>query len=214
MTGMTDYSARKTLDHIVGKTSFTMPTVWVGLFTAVPTDAGGGTEVTGGSYARVATVGGNWNAAAGSAPASTSNSATLTFPTATADWTTVVAFGLFDASTAGNLLAWDYLGNFPWLPFTGTLASPSVLTSTAHGYSNGDSVVVSAEYGGVLPATGGSWSGTKTVASATTDTFTAGVNTTGTGDGMVRKVTTQAIPNGVTASFAGGAPGSLQITQA
>lgn len=214
MSGMTDYSARKVLDHIVGKTSFTMPTVWVGLFTVAPSDAGGGTEVTGGSYARVATVGGNWNAAAGSAPASSSNSATLTFPTATADWTTVVAFGLFDASSAGNLLAWDYLGNFPWIPFSGTNASPSVLTAPAHGYSNGDSVVVTNEYGGTLPATGGSWAGTKTVASASTDTFTAGVNTTGTGNGLVRKVATQAIPNGVTASFAGGSPGSLQLTQA
>lgn len=214
MTGFTDNWARRVLDQSTGKTSITLPAIWIGLFTAAPTDAGGGTEVTGGAYARVSTSGANWNAAAGSAPASTSNSATLTFTTATASWGTVTSFGAFDAATVGNLLWWDYLGAFSWLPFTGTNASPSVLTSTAHGYSNGDSVVVTAEYGGVLPATGGSWTGLLTVAGVTTDTFTAGVNTTGTGDGMVRKVVSQSIPLGVQASFAGGTPGALVLTSA
>lgn len=94
------------------------------------------------------------------------------------------------------------MGNFSWAPFSATLASPGVLTSTAHGYSNGDQVIVSAEYGGVLPTTGGSWAGLLTVAGVTADSFTAGVNTTSTGDGQVRKVLTQVINSGVTASFA------------
>ena len=205
MAGYSDYWARKVLDQSTGKTSITLPSVWIGLYTAVPTDAGGGTEVTGGAYARVSTAGTDWNAASGSAPASTSNLNAFTFPTATANWGTVVAIGAFDAATVGNLLWWELLGNFDWKPFTCTSASPGVLTCPAHGYSNGDSVYVTAEYGGTLPTTAGSWTGPLTVAGVTTDTFTAGVNTTGTGNGQVRKVATQSVPLGVTASFAGGA---------
>ena len=130
------------------------------------------------------------------------NGSIVTFPQATASWGTAVAFGLFDAATSVNCLAWDWLGNFKWIPFSCTNASPGVLTVVAHGYTNGDPVVVSAKYGGVLPTTAGSWSGALTVASTTTDTFTAGVNTTSTGDGLVRKILQQPIAINVTASFA------------
>jgi hypothetical protein len=83
-----------------------MPAIWVGLYTAAPSDAGGGTEVTGGSYARKSTAGADWSAAsAGSA----NNANALTFVTATASWGTVTHFGLFDASTAGNLIRWAAL---------------------------------------------------------------------------------------------------------
>lgn len=203
MTGFTDYSATRMLQHIVGKTSYTMPSVWLGLFTTAGVDAGTGfTEVSGGSYARPTTAS-LWNSAtAGSPlPSTINNSGTIAFAAATANWGTVTSWGLFDAVTAGNLLFWDYMGNFSWAPFSGTLASPGVLTSTAHGYSNADQVVVSAEYGGVLPTTAGSWAGLLTVAGVTADSFTAGVNTTSTGDGSVRKVLTQVINSGVTASF-------------
>ena len=77
----TDYSENKVLDHLNGKASFAMPTAYVALFTAAPSDADGGTEVTGGSYARVATSGATWTAASGG---STSNAAAATFPTASA----------------------------------------------------------------------------------------------------------------------------------
>lgn len=104
---LSDYAELKVLDHLVGKTSFTMPTnAYVALFTVAPTDAGGGTEVTGGSYARVQTVGTDWAAAASGA---NTNAAAITFPTATASWGTVVAAALFDASTAGNMLIWGDL---------------------------------------------------------------------------------------------------------
>jgi hypothetical protein len=103
-----DYLENKLLDHQVGKTSYTMPSVWVGLFTAAPSDAGGGTEVSGGSYARKATTGADWTAASGG---STSNANILSFVTATASWGTVTHFGLFDAATAGNLLRWAALGS-------------------------------------------------------------------------------------------------------
>jgi hypothetical protein len=101
-----DYLENKVLDHTLGKTSYTMPTVYVGLFTAAPTDAGGGTEVSGGSYARKSTAGADWNAAASG---SSSNANAITFVTATASWGTVTHFGLFDAASAGNLLRWAAL---------------------------------------------------------------------------------------------------------
>ena len=78
----------------------TRPTAWyLALYTADPTDSGGGTEVTGGGYARQSvsfTVSGN----------TASNSAAVEYPTATASYGTVVAVGVFDASTGGNLIAY------------------------------------------------------------------------------------------------------------
>jgi hypothetical protein len=103
MSSFTDYTENKVLDHVVGKTSFTMPSVWVALFTAAPSDTGGGTEATGGSYARKSTAGSDWAAASGGA---TSNAAAITFVTPTGSWGTITHFALMDASTSGNMLAW------------------------------------------------------------------------------------------------------------
>lgn len=103
---LSDYAEAKILDHIVGKTSFTMPsTVYVALYTVAPTDAGGGTECTGGSYVRKLTAGSDWTAASVGAGTS-SNAAVITFVTPTGSWGTAVAFSLMDASTVGNFLAW------------------------------------------------------------------------------------------------------------
>ena len=96
---LSDYLENKLLDHSVGKTSFTMPTAYVALFTAAPGESGGGTEVSGGAYARVATAGADWNAAASG---SISNANDITFPTATADWGTVTDMALIDSSTSGG----------------------------------------------------------------------------------------------------------------
>lgn len=103
MASLTDYAENKVAELIVGKTAFTLPTVHVALFTAAPTDAGGGTEVTGGAYARAATTGATWAAASGGA---TSNAAAINFPTPTASWGTVTHFALMDAATVGNMLGW------------------------------------------------------------------------------------------------------------
>lgn len=83
----------------------TAPTPWLALFTVTPSDAGGGTEVTGGSYARVNSSGKWPTPSAGSV----SNNAGISFATASASWGTLVAFGLFDASSGGNLLRWAAL---------------------------------------------------------------------------------------------------------
>jgi hypothetical protein len=106
----TTYLANKLIDHQLGKTSFTMPTVYVGLSSTTPTLAGANiTEPSGGSYARVTTSGATWSAAAAG---TTSNAAAITFPTATTDWLTGsnLTYGvLYDASTAGNVLAYGAL---------------------------------------------------------------------------------------------------------
>ena len=102
---LSNYAEAKLLDHVMGKTAFTMPTAYLALYTAAPTDAGGGTEVTGGSYARQA-MAANMAAATGTTPTLSTNSGQIAFPTATANWGTVVAIGVLDASTAGNFLWW------------------------------------------------------------------------------------------------------------
>lgn len=90
--------------------------VYIGLFTATPSDSGGGTEVSGGSYARVAVAStlANWagTQSSGSTTASTgtsaqtSNNNTITFPAPTGNWGTVTSMGIFDSLTGGNLLYW------------------------------------------------------------------------------------------------------------
>ena len=105
MGSKSDYLENEILDHVLGQGAYSAPTPYLGLYTAAPTDAGGGTEVSGGSYARVA-ISAKFGAASGG---SSANTASIDFPTATASWGTVVAFGIFDASTAGNLLYWGAL---------------------------------------------------------------------------------------------------------
>ena len=104
-----DYLEQKVLNHVFGATAYSAPgTLYFALFTAAPSDSGGGTEVTGGSYARVALTNNttNFPNATGTSPTSKTNGATVTFPTASANWGTVVAFGIFDASSGGNLICW------------------------------------------------------------------------------------------------------------
>lgn len=206
MAGMTTLTATGLLAGTTSQGTFTnVTTSYLAMFTAVGSDAGTGfTEAAYTSYAREATPAATWNAPSGTSPTSITNSGSVAFPVCANSGTAVVeteiAFGLLNNPTAAvsgtTLLMWDYLGAYSWNPFTCTSALPGVMTVPAHGYSNGDQVVVDAEYGGTLPTTGGSWAGLLTVANVTTDTFTVGVNTTSTGNGMIRKVQQQAIvPN-------------------
>lgn len=106
MSAMSDYLEGEIRKHIFRTGSFTKPTTLaVGLFTAAPSDSGGGTEVSGGSYARVSVnpLDANWTAAS-STDGVTTNAAAITFPAPTANWGTVTHFGIFDATTTGNLL--------------------------------------------------------------------------------------------------------------
>ena len=81
----------------------TRPTAWyLGLFTAAPGEAGGGTEVSGGGYVRKAvtfSVSGNL----------ATNSAAVEFDVATADWGTITDIAVFDANTGGNQIAYATL---------------------------------------------------------------------------------------------------------
>jgi hypothetical protein len=134
-------------------------------------------------------------------------------------WGTQTAVGIFDALTSGNLINWDYLGNFVWREFTASLASPSVITCPAHGYSLGDVVVVSTKVGGALPTlSGGSFNPTLLVAATVaTDTFTlttsgaTALNASTSGNGFIRKVAIQPIPQNNTMTIPAG---SLTFTQA
>jgi hypothetical protein len=102
------YLANELLDHCFGNAAFSAPaTVYVALFTVAPTAGGGGTEVTGGSYARVSVTNNATNFPAASGQIKR-NGTSITFPTPTADWapsgTPVIGAALFDASTSGNML--------------------------------------------------------------------------------------------------------------
>lgn len=160
--------------------------------------------------------------ATASAPSTITNSSIITFAQATASWGTAIAFGLYDASTSGNLLIWDFIGNNAWMPWTATSVGSgngAVFTQKAHGYSNGDPVVVSSEYGGTLPTVtqGALTAYTQNfAANVTTDTYTLSssssapssgnaVWTSTTGNGLARKFTQQSIPQNVQASFAASA---------
>ena len=103
---LSDFSEDEILDHLLSAATYTPPaTLYLAVFTAAPTDAGGGTEVTGGSYARLAVTNDATNFPAAVAGAK-SNGVALTMVTASANWGTIVAYALFDASSAGNMLGW------------------------------------------------------------------------------------------------------------
>jgi len=78
------------------------------LFTVQPGAGGGGTEVSGGSYARISVTNNTTNF-----PTPTGdllqNGAAITFAAATANWGTIVAWALMDASTGGNVYITDLL---------------------------------------------------------------------------------------------------------
>jgi hypothetical protein len=99
MAEMSNYLETALINATLRATTYTAPaTVYVSLWTSDPTDAGSGTEVSGGSYARTSVT--------FAAPSNgvTTNNADVTFPTATASWGTVGWIGINDASTSGNLL--------------------------------------------------------------------------------------------------------------
>jgi len=128
--GMSDYLANKLIDLLFRGQAYTWPaSTYAALYTTAPSNAGGGTEVAGGSYARVAIassmVAWSGTQGAGTTAASTgtggriSNNAAINYPAPTAAWGAVSHEGLRDASTLGNLLFW------------GALASPKTVSAGA-----------------------------------------------------------------------------------
>ncbi len=102
MAGLSDYAEDLVLNHILndGQWNTSAENRYVALYTVAPTDAGGGTEVSGSGYTRVQVNAATWAAASSG---SKSNGAAITFPQASGgNWGTVVAFTIMDASSVGN----------------------------------------------------------------------------------------------------------------
>tara|TARA_R100001377_G_scaffold34412_2_gene18940 strand:+ start:4144 stop:4524 length:381 start_codon:yes stop_codon:yes gene_type:complete len=99
----TNFLETEILDHVFGGNAYTAPSnLYLGLYTGAPSDTGGGTELSGSGYARLAmamSVSGNL----------ATNSAAEEFATATGSWGTVSHVGVFDAATSGNLMAYGTL---------------------------------------------------------------------------------------------------------
>lgn len=208
------YAAEGVLQHVTGRQAiFALPTAYVALFATVPTNGSGAgaAEPPGAGYARIATSAASWGAAT-TPPSQIANAAAIQFPAALGSWGTLLAAGLYDAASGGDLLFWDWLGNNEWAPATVSAAAPAVVTAPAHGYSVGDNLAFTEVFGGAAPAFSQSnLTGLLTVASVpTVDTFTVtnsgtAVNTSGTGSGFVRKVAPYAPPLGISPTFAPGA---------
>ena len=94
-----------TLNWLFTANSATRPTAWyLGLHTSNPDEDDSGTEVSGGGYARQSasfSVSGN----------TATTSAAIEYPTATANYGTVTHVGVYDASSAGNLIAYAALSS-------------------------------------------------------------------------------------------------------
>jgi hypothetical protein len=105
MSAISNYLENALINATLRNTTYTSPaTVYAGLFTTDPTDAGTGSEVSGGSYARKAIT-----FAAPSNGVTTNSAAACEFDQATGSWGTITHFGIFDALTTGNLLYYGAL---------------------------------------------------------------------------------------------------------
>lgn len=106
MAAMSDYLENAIINATLRGQAYTAPTnVYLALYTSNPTDAGTGTEVSGGDYARQEIT---FTAPTNGASPSASD---VLFPIASASWGSVTHIGIFDAATAGNLLYHGALTN-------------------------------------------------------------------------------------------------------
>lgn len=120
--------------------------------------------------------------------------------TNTASWGNIVGVGLFDASTAGDLIMSGWLGPNNWYPFTAVTGSPGTIsaygiTAGTSGFANGSTVVISEAFGGLLPA-GLTGNTLYSVAGLSSDVFNVGTAITANGSGLIRQVNTQSMAPG------------------
>lgn len=105
------------LDHVFRSATWSPPAnLYLALYTAAPGDAGGGTEVTGGSYARKsltpgdtlfeATQGGTTGASSGTSNVTRNAAAILFSPSPSADWGAVTHWALHDHATLDQPMVW------------------------------------------------------------------------------------------------------------
>ena len=98
-----NYLANEILDDVFSGNAYSVPsTFYLALYTATPNAGGGGTELSGNGYARQ-------TVAFTTTAQTSSNTAAVEYPTATASWGTITSVGVFDALTSGNLLAFGNL---------------------------------------------------------------------------------------------------------
>lgn len=107
MSSFTNYTENLVLEWLFTTESATRPTAWyVALFTAAPSDTGGGTEVSGSGYARKATG----TITVSGTDTTATNAAAIEFDAASGgNWGSVTHAAIMDASTGGNMLAWAQL---------------------------------------------------------------------------------------------------------
>lgn len=109
---LSDWGELKVLEHMVGKTSWTMPTVYIALMTAAPGEANSGSGLSevanSNNYARKSTAGGDWNSASAGA---IDNANAITFNQASGSWGTVTHFALMTSGVYGEgyMIAWGDL---------------------------------------------------------------------------------------------------------
>ena len=107
MSGWTNGEEQDILEYWFAGTALPNTPSHIALYTVTPGETGGGTEATGGAYARVAFAKNttNWGSSSGADPSTIQNAQPITFTEATASWGTVVAWGYLTGSTGGTLLA-------------------------------------------------------------------------------------------------------------
>lgn len=105
MSAFSDYLENELLDHILRASAYSVPAnVWIALYTTATTDADGGTEATGGSYARLKIGAGEGLDFIAASAGATTNNEEWAWATATASWGNVTHTSVRDAASAGNSL--------------------------------------------------------------------------------------------------------------
>tara|TARA_R100000951_G_C2581348_1_gene162038 strand:+ start:351 stop:746 length:396 start_codon:yes stop_codon:yes gene_type:complete len=102
MSALSNYSENLILNWLMrGEGETSHPTSWhIALYTVAPNDAGGGTEVSGNGYSRQSVT---WDQATGTG-GTTDNAGAASFTASGGNFGTIVAIGIHDASSGGNLL--------------------------------------------------------------------------------------------------------------
>lgn len=197
----TDYLEGKVLGHLFGGTSYSaLATLYIGFFSAAPTDSSAGTELSGSGYSRKAVTNNTTNFPAVTAGQPVVNGVDIECFTASADHSDAVAVGIFDAATSGNLLAWAWLGNDAGKVFNA--ATSDTFTCVGHSFSDTNKVRVVAIPGTSLP-TGISAGTTYFIRDSATDTFklaaTSGgsaIDITAAGSGLIALIAPKVIQSG------------------
>lgn len=193
-----DYAEAKTLQHIFGGTVWSpLANLYIALFSVAPTDAGGGTELSGSGYARKAVANNTTNFPVAAPVVS---GVDIEIFTAAADHPDAVAIGIFDALTSGNLLAWAWLGNDAGKVFIA--ATADTFMCLGHTFVDTNKVRVVAIPGTVLP-TGITAGVTYFIRDSAIDSFKlaatsggAAIDITAGGSGLIGLIQSKTIQSG------------------